>query len=323
VRTNLTATARASDTTGAVIENTKTSSYSNALPSLNATYDLAKDFMVRFGYGKSLTRPLAGDLNPSVSANTTNGTANQGNADLAPQLANSYDLSLERYFSPTNYVAIAAFDKEIKGFFNNVLTCGAVPANIAPAYSGTPANGCDNGQYLITRRINGEAGFVRGLELSGQWFFDKQIALLNNFGVSASYTYVDTNNPVNAGTAAAQRIIQTPMVNTSKNSYTTAFMYEDGKISARLVYTWRSSWAQGGVNGASPFNSSYVRAGDQIDAAFNYNIDEHTTLTLSGSNLTNTSTQRYVGQAESRETGLETQHFVNGRVFRAGLRYKF
>lgn len=322
VRTKLTATGRATDTTGAVFENTKTSSYTNALPTLNATFDLSTDFLLRFGYGKSLTRPVTGDLNPSVSANTTNGTGSQGNPDLQPQTANSFDLSLERYFSPTNYVAVAAFDKEIKGFFNDVVECRTLPSNIAPAYTGV-ANGCGNGQYLVTRKANGESGSARGVEFSGQWFFDKEITWLKNFGVSGSYTYVDTKNPINIGTIAAQRILIAPIGNVSKNSYTTSLIYEDTKVSARVAYTWRSSWALGGVGAGSPFFGSYVKASGQVDAAFNYNIDEHTTLSLNGSNLTNTSTQRYVGQALSRETELQNQGFVNGRVFRAGLRYKF
>lgn len=323
VRTELTATARALDPSGAVVENTRTTSYTNALPSLNATYDLAKDFMLRFGYGRGMTRPLTGDLNPFVSANTGNGTGSEGNPNLQPQLANSFDLSLERYFSPTNYAAVAVFDKEIKGFFNDVLDCRTLPSTIAPAYSGTQTNGCDNGQYMVSHKVNGEAGFVRGIELSGQWFFDKEINWLKNFGVAGSYTYVDTKNPVNAGTAAVQHIITTPLPFVSKNATSASFMYEDKTYSARLVYTWRSSQALGQVNGSTPFGSSYVKAFGMIDAAFNYNIDDHTTLSFSASNLTNSSTQRYVGQALTRETELENQGFVNGRIFRLGLRYKF
>ncbi|MEO7577727.1 MAG: TonB-dependent receptor [Massilia sp.] len=322
VRTKLTATAWIAETTGAVTTTTKTSSYTNALPSLNATFDLSKDFLLRFGYGKSLTRPVTGDLNPAYTADTSRGTAFQGNPDLAPQTANSFDLSLERYFSPTNYVAVAAFDKEIKGFFNDVAECRTLPTSIAPAWAGA-ANGCGGGQYLLTRRVNGESGSARGVEVSGQWFFDKEIPWLKNFGVSGSYTYVDTKNPINMGTQAAQRILVTPIGNVSKNSYTTSLIYEDTKVSARVAYTWRSSWALGAVGGQSPFGGSYVKAGGQVDAAFNYNIDEHMTLSLNGSNLTNTSTQRYVGQALSRETELQNQGFVNGRVFRVGLRYNY
>jgi TonB-dependent receptor len=322
VRTQLTAIGRGVETTGASVEYTKTSSYTNALPTLNATYDLSKDFLLRFGYGKSLTRPLTDNLNPSLTANTSNGTGGQGNPDLQPQLANSFDLSLEHYFSPTNYVAVAAFDKEIKGFFNDVAECRTMPVNVALPWAGAP-NGCGGGQYLVTRKVNGESGSARGMEVSGQWFFDKEIAMLKNFGVSGSYTYVDTKNPINAGTNAAQRIIVTPIGNVSKNAYTTSLIYEDSKISARVAYTWRSSWALGAVGAQSPFAGSYVKASGQVDAAFNYNIDEHTTLSLNGSNLTNTSTQRYVGQALTRETELQNQGFVNGRVFRLGLRYKF
>ena len=324
VRTQVQATARVADQTaatpGSLVENIKSTSYTNALPSLNATYDLSKDFMLRFGYGRGMTRPLTGDLNPFVNANG-DGTGSVGNPDLKPQLADSLDLSLERYFSPTNYVAFALFDKKIKGFFNSVGECQTL--RFAPAYAGTTSNGCSNGQYMISRKVNGEKGYARGVELSGQWFFDREVSWLKNFGVSGSYTYVDTSNPVNAGTLAVQRIISTPLPFVSKNSSSMSVMYEDNSFSARLVYTWRSSQQLGDVNAASPFNTSYVKAYGLLDAALNYTINDHATVSFNASNIMDEAPNRYVGEALYRETSLQNQGFANGRTFSLGLRYKF
>jgi TonB-dependent receptor len=244
-----------------------------------------------------------------------------GNPGLAPQVANSVDLSLERYFTPTNYVAFGVFNKDIKGFFNDLGDCATVP--FAGRYTGGAGNGCSDGQWMISRKVNGEKGHARGAELSGQWFFDKQGGWLKNFGVAGSYTYVDTSNPVNAGTLMAQRIIDTHLPFVSKNSSSFSIMYEDPKLSARVVHTWRSSQQLGGVNGASPFNSSYVKAYSLIDASVNYTFDEHLTLSMSASNITDKTLDRYTGEAMLRETGLGHQHFANGRTFSMGLRYKF
>jgi TonB-dependent receptor len=322
VRTNSKATARvAGATPGSLNVVTRSVYYNNVLPSFNATYELSKDFLARFGYGRGMTRPVTGDLNPFISVNAANGTASVGNPALAPQVANSVDLSLERYFTPTNYVALGVFNKDIKGFFNDVAECGTVP--LGGAFTGSTPNGCTNGQWMITRKVNGEKGHARGAELSGQWFFDKHVGWLKNFGVAASYTYVDTANPVNTGTVTAQRIIETHLPFVSKNSSSVSIMYENQKLSARLVHTWRSSQQLGGVNGVSPFNSSYVKAYSLVDASANYNFDDHLTLSMSVSNITDKTLDRYTGEAMLRETGLGHQHFANGRTFSMGLRYKF
>jgi TonB-dependent receptor len=323
VRTESKAVGRVTDLTqvpATVVDNTQSSSYTNVLPSFNATYDIAKDFMLRFGYGRGMTRPQLGDLNPSLFINTGNGTGSQGNPNLRPQVANSVDLSLERYFNATNYAAFAVFNKDIGGFLSSVSECKTV--QFAPAFVGTD-NGCSNGQYLISRSVNAEKGYARGVEVSGQWFFNGGDNWLKNFGVSGSYTYVDTSNPVNAGTAAAPSFITTQLPFVSKNSYSLSGMYEAEKLSARLVYTWRSSQQLGGVNALTPLGSTYVKAYGLLDGSINYTINDHMTVSFNASNITDKTLNRFIGEAQTFETGQELQHFANGRTFSAGLRYKF
>jgi TonB-dependent receptor len=303
---------------GALVDNVRDTSYNNVLPSANVTYDITKDFLARFGYGKSLTRAGLGDLNPSISANVTAGTANIGNPDLRPQTANSFDISLERYFSPTNYVAAAVFDKEINGFFNAIVECQTLPV----PYTGGQSNSCSNGQWQVSKSVNSEKGYARGVELSGQYFFDSSYGMLNNFGLSGSYTYVKTSNPVNFGTAAAPRIVDTPQPFQSKNNFSISGMYEDNKLSARVVYTWRSPSILFGVS-TNPIDGRYIGSYGILDASLNYEIAENLTVSFNGSNLTDKALNRFVGEPGTYQTGLERQHYANGRTFSVGLRYKF
>jgi len=322
VRTEGRAVAKVADLTagGVLVDNLRETSYNNVLPTANVTYDITTDFLARFGYGKGLTRAGLGDLNPSIVVNVTNGTGSAGNPDLRPQTANSFDFSLERYFSPTNYVAAAIFDKEIKGFFNAIVECQTVAT--APAYSGSAPNSCPTGQYQISKSVNSEDGYARGIELSGQWFFDSSYGMLNNFGISGSYTYVKTSNPVNFGTAAAPRIVDTPQPFQSKNNFSVSGMYEDNKLSARVVYTWRSPSILFGVSG-NPIDGRYIGSFGVLDASLNYEIAENLTLSFNGSNLTNKALNRFVGEPGTYQTGLERQHYANGRTYSIGLRYKF
>lgn len=323
VRTETTATARVNDThTGVaqVVDVTKTSAYNNVLPTFNATYDITKDTLTRFGYGRSMTRPALGSLNPNVFYDPNNGGGSIGNADLKPQVADSFDLSLEHYFNKTNYVAAAVFDKEIKDFFNGIIECQTLP--YAPAYTGTVANGCSGGQYSMTKQVNSEKGYARGVELSGQFFFDSKYGFLNNFGIGGSYTYVKTSNPVNFGTAAAPRIVESQQPFQSKNNFSLSGMYEDNKLSARLVYTWRSEQVLFGVS-ANPIDARYITSYGILDGSLNYEIAPNTTLSFNASNITDKALHRYVGEPGTYQTSLERQHFANGRTFSIGLRYKF
>jgi TonB-dependent receptor len=299
---------------------TQSVSYTNALPSLNATYELSKDFLARFGYGRGMTRPDLGDLNPVVGVNPNDGTGSAGNAQLHALTANSYDFSLERYFSKTNYVAAALFDKEINGFINTLAQCETVP--FTPLYKGVVPNGCPNGQWMIGRKLNAEKGYARGVELSGQYFFGKEAGWLNNFGVSGSYTYVKTANPVNMGTALAPNVVQTQQPMQSKNSYSLSGLYEDNKLSARVVYTWRSPAIFNSLQ-VNPVDGRYIVAYGILDASVNYQLTDQLTLSINGSNLTNKTLNRNVGEPGAYETSLERQHYENGRFYGVSLRYKF
>jgi TonB-dependent receptor len=307
-------------TPGVFTENTTNTSYTNALPSLNLTGFITPDFLARFGYGKGLTRAPLDQLNPTLVVNTVTGTGNAGNPALRPQTANSFDLSLERYFNKTNYVSAAIFDKEIDGFFNGIVECQTV-AGVAP-YSGSQSNSCGNGQYQITKSVNSEKGNARGVEVAGQYFFDSFAAPLKNFGVSGSYTYVKTSNPVNFGTAAAPRIVDSIQPFQSKNSYSISAMYEDTKLSGRLVYTWRSDSILFGAS-ANPIDARGISATGILDGSINYNIDGNFTVSFNASNILDKALNRFIGEPGTYATGIERQHYANGRTFSLALRYKY
>lgn len=299
------------------------SSYNNTLPSLNLSYDLTgnNDFLLRFGYGRGLTRPDLGQLNPALTYNPSLGTASVGNPDLKPQVADSYDLSLEKYFTSTNYASVAIFRKEIDSFFFGIANCETLPDAPPPSGVVTPT-GCSGSQYLLTRIVNAEPGWVEGVEVAAQYFFDDLPGIWRHFGVSGSYTYVDTALPVNFGTAAAPRFVTMPQPMQSKHNYSLTGMYEDDKISARLVYTYRSESILFGA-ALNPIDGRYIRDYGILDFSLNYNVNERIAVAFNAMNLTDESLHRNVGEPFGYETDIERQHYVNGRNYSVGLRYKF
>ena len=299
-----------------IIPNERSVSYTNALPSLNLTGYLTKDTLIRFGYGKGITRPDLGALNPFIGVNR-DGTGNMGNPELRPQKADSFDLSLEHYFSPTNYASVNFFYKKIDGFFSGVEQCMTV--DIAPPYTGANPNSCPAGQYRITRTVNAEKGNAKGVEVAAQTFFDYDFMpdILKKFGFSGSFTYVDTKNPLVLNGVRTD----TEQPFTSKYNFSAAGLYEDGIVSARVVYTYRSDFTLFGVS-PNPIDGRFVKGYGLLDASISFKLPSNFSLSITASNITNAAPNRYVGEP-GLTTNIERQHFDNGRNFGATLRYSF
>jgi iron complex outermembrane receptor protein len=175
---------------------------------------------------------------------------------------------------------------------------------------------------VMSKPLNAEKGYARGVEVAGQMFFDSSYGFLNNFGVSASYSYVKTSAPLNFGSSTAPRIVPGMMPFQSKNNVTLSGLYESAKLSARLVYTWRSPSVFSGV-GFVPMDNRYIVAYGILDGAVNYEIAPNLTMSFNASNITNNVLNRNVGVPGEYQTGIERQHYGNGRTLGLALRYKF
>lgn len=299
---------------GSIVPNTDSASYTDVLPSFNITGYLTQDTLLRFGYAKGITRPSLGDLNPSMTFDQATGSASAGNPDLKPLKADSFDISLEHYFSPLSYVSAGVFYKKIKGFPFGRQQCASIPFAPVP----TQTDCADPTQYTLTIRDNAEKGSAKGIELAGQTFFDFLPGPLEHFGVAGSFTYLTTKNPV----PIFGELVDTPMPFQSKYNWSASGMYEDDFMSARVVYTYRSDFVLFGIDQWPSFGR-YVKGYGILDAAVNFNLPHNFTLSFTASNITNQGPNRYVGEPGGYASDFQNQYYVNGRVFGVGLRYKF
>jgi iron complex outermembrane receptor protein len=296
---------------------TKTTTRTDVLPSANVVIHLEDDLQLKLGYGKGLTRPDFGLLNPAVVVSTTAGTGNLGNPNLRPLTADSFDATLEYYFRPGSSVVVGVFDKEIKGFFSNIAGCQSVAS--APAYTGLTPNGCTGGQYFITQTVNAAPGYARGMELSGTTFFDFLPGVWSHFGAQANYSYVETANPISFVTNGP--LVTLPQTFQSKNNASISGFYEDDALSARLIYTYRSDFNFNGFS-ANPIDSRTVHGYGLLDASVSYDIGYNIDISGSVSNITNAAPNRYQGEQGVYTTPFERQHYDNGRIYSLGLRFR-
>lgn len=251
-----------------------TNNYKNDLPSLNMAYEVADNMLIRLGISKVMSRPLLGNLAPSVTAfsvpnalgATTGASITIGNPQLSPFTATNYDLSFEWYFQPDALFSVAIFDKEIESFPQTLVGDGTLSSIMdATAISelraefeaivADPATTAANRvlaqnqvdyinadkPFAIRQFRDAPGGYIRGIELNYQqnltflpWYFE-------NLGVQANYThleselnYILTPQPLVTGVG--------PFTGASPDAFNFTLFYEVPKFSARVSAAYRAEY---------------------------------------------------------------------------------
>ena len=93
---------------------TNTYRYNNALPSLNATYNLTPRMLVRLAYGMSVNRQEFRELSPSTYYDFDMFSTITGNPDLRQAVVQNVDLRYELYPAAGETISVAVFYKHFK-----------------------------------------------------------------------------------------------------------------------------------------------------------------------------------------------------------------
>ncbi|HEY8974376.1 MAG TPA: TonB-dependent receptor [Burkholderiaceae bacterium] len=346
--------------TAFAVEKDFKNTFNDFLPSLNLRAKPRDDLQFRFALARAMTRPDFSQLQAYMPLSTSfkntgtditsvsnTGTAT-GNPNLRPIKSNQADATAEWYFSRTGSLTFAAFDKELKDIIIN-------QSYIVPVTdtSGNTVN------FVTTGPVNGAKGYARGFELAYQQYFDKLPGFLSGFGMQANYTFVNTHtslySPVTATTCGSsngadnfnlnlngcdtngQPFGNLPLQGVSRNSFNFALLYDQGPLSARVAYNWRSKYLQGvnvngtqGTNGTDPANPTvhniawglptWADSYGEVDAGIFWKFDDHLTVGLEGTNLTD-STYKQLMQQHIGMMGRAW--FTSGPSYNLQLRYTF
>ncbi|USI71918.1 TonB-dependent receptor [Sphingomonas morindae] len=242
-------------------------SYTNVLPSANVKYNLTRTVIARAAFSVMVTRPTLTDLgvNNSYGGRVAVPLSNGGNPNLKPFKSKNYDISLEWYPSRVNYVSAGAFYKDLSSF----LELQTLPVERFGRI------------YQDTRTRNGQSGYIRGVEVGGQFAFDFLKGWLGGFGVQGNYTYVDSKAKREIGLAD----YQCGYNGLSPHSANGSVFYEKFGIEARASYNWRSDYLRACRSDQSrPRNRS---AYGQFDFNLAYNINSHFQVYVQGVNVLN------------------------------------
>jgi len=307
--------------------------YDHVLPSLNVAADISRDFVLRGAIAKVLARPDIGDLSPggSLSVSGGNRTFTPGNPLIEPTEATTYDLSAEWYFAPESALIVGLFYKDISTFVAN--TAEQIPFNQLGLPDvllvGTGAVPTD--VFTVTRPVNSEGGTLKGVEVGLQMPFRFLPSPLNNFGMLANYTFVDSKIEYPLSSAPDAPVIKERLVGLSKHTANATLYYEDKKLSARGSVSYRSGFLARvpGRNGFSPPNPNAgqptfndvegTNSSINIDMSASYALNPNFSLTFEGINLTDEYVDQYI---DSQADRLSVYHHT-GRQFYVGVRFKF
>jgi TonB-dependent receptor len=325
-------------------------SYDYLLPSLNIKYNLTDDMLIRFGASEAISRPpmgetafsaqvgVAQDTLPNVGCpggaatcpaqfgGFSAGTAQTGNPYLKPVRAVNLDLSYEWYFDParSGSFTVAGFAKEL----HNVVTQQTTTTMISN-------NGVTE-PVLVTTPVNSASvGKVKGFEVAWQQFANFLPDPFDGLGINANFTYIDSRgvaqNVFNLLTASGAQSVNSsidlsrlPLEQLSKYNYNIQGIYEKGDISARLAYTWRSSFLLTAYDVIVPHSPIMNAAAGQLDGSLFYTIDDHFKIGIEGTNLLDTVIRTQ--QVLTTSPGIllaPRSWFITDRTFTLTLRANF
>ena len=338
-------------TIGAGLTNSVRETYSDWLPSLNLSFEVASDTFIRIAAAKSITRARLDQMaaNQSISTNPASCAdtdADQfvdtliafnppgvvcfsvggGNPFLQPYESISYDVSFEKYFSPGSAIVIAGFHKDLSDWILDFNELGDLTQQI---------NNSGNGAFLdanpqtATGTINGPINFadgsITGIEGTLRLDFGDLVPALEGFGGFFSYTYADAE-------IEDQDMNLLSIPGYSENTWSGDIFYERNGLRAKLAARYRSGFLSEVQNFDGSLNGADALSETILDAQIGYTF-QNETGPLAGLgflfevfNLTNEPfvTRNDLFDAGGNEVGtFPSRHEIYGRTFNFTIRKNF
>lgn len=293
---------------------TARTSDTDILPSATARLKFPGSFQTRFNYSRSIRRPDFASLSPTESLTLVGNvfllnSGQRGNPGLRPQKSDSFDATAEYYFK-NGYVSVTGYYRSIK---DRVVTSSTQET----------INGLN---YLISSPRNVGAVDLKGVEVSGQYFFDFLPGALSGIGVQGAFTLAQSeirgNDPL-AGN---------PLIGVSKYNYTAGLLYDKSGLSGRLIYTYRSKYIDSDSTGGiqlRPFDATrvndayvpvlltYARPAGRLDFSVGYDVSKAFRIDVGGTNILKNRTSLYRGSESLNFSLLEDE-----TVYTIGVRVK-
>lgn len=316
---------------GGFIQTTRGASFHEFLPSLNLSFELGDDLFARLGASRVMSRARMDQLNAgltlgtnfplltSTDPNMAFFSAGGGNPELRPLIANTVNLSLERFFfNDTAYVALAGFYKDLDNFVNPsddfIFDFSAfIPDFLSPEDAGrlgTPLG-------RVGGPTNRGGGEIYGAEFTLSLPLGPIFEPLEGFGFIHSTSYTDSSltlgdNPDDVTIPGLSNWV----INTT-------VYFEKRGFQARVSHRYRDEFLSEVFGISATRVQRSAKAESIIDAQIGYSFHhgplEGLTVTLQANNLTDEPFTTF----ESFDERLIIDRQTFGRNFLLGASYRF
>jgi len=281
-------------------------SYTKSFPSIHLTHDVTKNLKARLSWSNSFGRPPLGNLTPNETINETAQTLTINNPSLRPQIAESWDTSLEYYFEPVGSLSVSWFHKTIEDYFVTGVESGIVGPNLDNGF-----NGEFSGFTILTRANLGTAT-VQGWEFSYQQQFTFLPGLLQGLGLSANMTVLETRGDF--GGTAVRRTGEVPGFIPRTGNVILSWRHRG--FGARLVANRTGQYINAFTANATGRNQ-YIRARTIVNAGIAYQWRPDVSFSIDVANVFNEAQIFYRGipdqMSEYRIPGTTITFGVSGR----------
>jgi iron complex outermembrane recepter protein len=300
--------------------------YTDILPSLNLSFEIADNQQLRLGLARQVARPRVDQLRAALEfgVNTATGEpgGGGGNPLLDPWIANAFDVSWERYFEGNKgYVAAAFFYKDLRSYIYTQTISGYDFRDLLAGY--VPQPGTPPAQRFgnFSAPVNGKGGTLKGLELTASIPLEMLSEPLEGFGVVANASFYNSNIKIRdpeSSSSVGNGDIDLPGLSDRVLNLTA--YYERNGFEARVSQRRRSDFIGeiGNFNGNRSLR--YVVGENITDAQVSYAFKgslEGLSVLLQASNLTNEAYRTYAG---TKDRPLE--YIQWGRTYLLGINYK-
>ena len=293
--------------------------YDMFLPAANLAVDLTPDLVARLSAAQTIARPSISVLTPGgdVGIQGANRSFSSGNPNIQPTKSDNVDFSLEWYPDADSLFAFGVFYKKINTFVQTLRqdlpfnTLG-LPTSLLTGTTALPTD-----LFVVSQPVNSPGGDLTGFEINVQKRLDFLPGWMENFGIQANYTFVDSNIEYLTSPVPGTPTINETLVGLSKNAANFTLYYETDRFSIRGSAAYRAGYLTQvpGNDGNSVHGTNETL---NFDAQASYNITEQLKFSVEGINLTDEFNDQYVDASNRLNVYSHT-----GRQFFAGLRYTF
>ncbi|MGV3578218.1 TonB-dependent receptor [Brevundimonas sp.] len=293
--------------------------YDMWLPSANLAVDFTDTLVGRISAARTVARPSIAVLTPGgdVGIQGSNFTYSAGNPNIDPTQSDNLDLSLEYYPDADSLFAVGVFFKNINTFvqtlaqdipFNQL----GLPESLLTGTAATPTT-----VFRTTQPINTDGGLLKGFEVNVQKRLDFLPGWMENFGIQANYTYVDSEIEYITALTPTRVTIDETLIGLSRHAANFTLYYETDRFSMRGSAAYRAGYLTG-VPAADGNSVAGTNETLNFDAQASYNITDQLKVSVEAINLTDEFNDQYVDASNRLNVYSHT-----GRQFFAGLRYTF